>query len=185
MTRILVIYASHYGQTQKIATRLAEHLRQHGLAVELADARASTPPPPDRYDVVVIGSRVETGHHAREIHAYVNAHAARLRAMPTAFFSVSMAAARPDAGEDPDGYMHAMFDDLGWHPRLYAAFAGGLPYRKYGFFTRLVMRQISKSAGHTTDTSRNHELTDWAAVQRFADEVAALAPTREAAASPP
>lgn len=185
MTRILVVYASHYGQTHKIATRIAEHLREHGHVVELADARASTPPPPERYDVVVIGSRVETGHHAREIHAYVGAHVGRLRAMPTAFFSVSMAAARRDAGDDPDGYLHATFDDLGWHPRRYVAFAGGLPYRKYGWITRFVMSRISKSAGHTTDTSRNHELTDWGAVRRFADEIAALAPARAVAASPP
>jgi menaquinone-dependent protoporphyrinogen oxidase len=185
VTRTLVVYASHYGQTRKIAKRIAEQLRAHGHVVELADARVSTPPPPERYDLVVIGSRVETGHHAREIHAYINAHLSRLRAMPTAFFSVSMAAARRDAGPDPDGYMHAMFDELGWHPRCYVAFAGGLPYRQYGLFTRLVMRQISKSAGHTTDTSRDHELTDWGAVERFAGEVAALVPVREDAVAPP
>lgn len=185
MTRTLVVYASHYGQTRKIANRIAGRLRERGQSVELADARVGTPPSPEHFDVVVIGSRVETGHHAREIHAYVGAHVDRLRRMPTAFFSVSMAAARSDAGDDPDGYMHATFDDLGWHPSRFIAFAGGLPYRRYGWFLRLVMRQISKSSGHTTDTSRDHELTNWSAVTRFADEVAALAPRDEAAAAPP
>jgi menaquinone-dependent protoporphyrinogen oxidase len=32
---------------------------------------------------------------------------------------------------------------------------------------------ISKMAGGSTDTSRDHEYTDWKALTRFADEIAA------------
>jgi len=38
---------------------------------------------------------------------------------------------------------------------------------------RLVMKMISRSAGHATDTSRDHEYTGWAQVQRFAASIAA------------
>jgi menaquinone-dependent protoporphyrinogen oxidase len=34
------------------------------------------------------------------------------------------------------------------------------------------MRFIAKRAGATTDTSRDHEYTDWQALDRFADELA-------------
>jgi len=38
---------------------------------------------------------------------------------------------------------------------------------------RFVMKQIARKTGSPTDTSRDHELTDWAAVDRFAGELAA------------
>lgn len=172
MSRILVVYASHYGQTRKIADCIAAQLRDHGDEVEVADATGSPPPPgPTGYDAVVLGSRVEVGRHAGELRAYIRAHVDDLARRPTAFFSVSMAAARPDAGPDPDGYLQAMFDDVGWHPTRAVAFAGGLPYRRYGWFVRFMMKRISRSAGNTTDTSRDHEFTNWSAVRALADDV--------------
>jgi menaquinone-dependent protoporphyrinogen oxidase len=98
--------------------------------------------------------------------------------IPTAFFSVSGAASSPQAGPDPNGYMDATFDELDWHPTLAKAFAGGLPYRKYNVILRFFMKRVSRAAGHTTDTSRNHEMTNWEAVRLFAEDVASLAPVR-------
>lgn len=174
MSHILVVYASHYGQTEKIAAQVAEQLRHQGHEVVLANARRSELPAPDSFDLVVLGSRVEAGQHATAIRAYIRQNIVSLESMPTAFFSVSMSAARRNPGSDPNGYMQTTFSDLGWKPTRSIAFAGGLPYRKYGWFMRFVMKRISRSAGHTTDTSRNHEMTDWDAVNRFAEEVSSL-----------
>lgn len=172
MSAVLVAYASHYGQTRKIAERLADQLRGHGHQVDVADVRSrSGAPAPDGYDAVVLGSRVEMGRHAPEIRRYIQAHRAQLVARPTAFFSVSMASSEVGAGVDPSGYMQALFEDVSWEPSLQLAVAGGLPYRKYGWLMRQIMKRISRSAGHPTDTSRNYELTDWASVRRFADRV--------------
>lgn len=178
MSRFLVLFASHFGQTRRIAERISARLRELRHEVELVDVRSDPRglPPPQDYDAVVLGSRVEFGRHAAELRGYISAHADALSEMPTAFFSVSMAAARPSAGADPSGYMDALFGDLGWKPARAIAFAGALPYRKYGWFLRFVMKRISRSAGHTTDTSRDHEFTDWASVERFADQIAALVP---------
>lgn len=177
MSRILVVYASHFGQTRKIAFKVAEQLRARGHEVEVGDVHSGLNklPPPADYDAVVAGSRVEMGRHAPELCTYLRDNADALREIPTAVFSVCMAAARAKTGPDPNGYLRALFDDIGWHPTRWVSFAGGLPYRKYGWLLRLVMRQISRSAGHTTDTSQNHEFTNWHAVRRFADEVAELA----------
>ena len=178
MSRILVAYASHYGQTRKIARRVAEHLRAQGHHVEVADAlagRHAVPPPAD-YDAVVLGSRVENGRHAAEIRDYLREHRAGLREIPTAFFSCSMSAANRSDDRDPQGYLRKLFGEVGWQPTLAAAFAGGLPYRKYRWFMRLIMKQISRRAGHPTDTTRDHEMTDWNAVGQFADDLAELLP---------
>ena len=48
-----------------------------------------------------------------------------------------------------------------------ATFAGGLLYREYGFLKRWMMKKIAREAGKDTDTSKNHEYTDWNAVDRF------------------
>jgi menaquinone-dependent protoporphyrinogen oxidase len=60
--------------------------------------------------------------------------------------------------------------ETGWRPRRIELVAGALLYTRYNFLVRFVMRQISKAEGGDTDTSRDYEYTDWAAVDRFALE---------------
>jgi menaquinone-dependent protoporphyrinogen oxidase len=178
MLKILIIFASHYGQTRSIAERIATRLRACGHDVDLVDA-AQAPddlPAPEDYGAVVLGSRIEVGRHAAGVRQYMRAHADDLRELPTAFFSVCMAATNPSAGADPNGYLDTLFKELGWKPTRAVALAGGLPYRKYGWLTRFIMKRISKAAGHTTDTSKNHEFTDWKRVDAFADEIVAMLP---------
>ena len=181
MSRILVLFASHFGQTHAIATRIGQRLRGLGHEVDVVDLGSGPHglPPPEDYDAIVLGSRVELGHHASSVASYVRVHREMLDEMPTAFFSVSMAASRPSAGPDPGGYLGTLFAELGWKPTCSVAFAGGLPYRRYGWIRRFVMTRISRKAGYTTDTSRNHELTDWKRVSGFASEVAAMVPEEQ------
>jgi menaquinone-dependent protoporphyrinogen oxidase len=183
MSRILVIYGTHYGETCVVATRIANRLREFGHEVDLVDARLCTEHvPPADYDAVILGSRIEFGRFANEVLQYVRTNRALLDDIPTAFFSVSMAAADEvqGVGHDPSGYLAAMTDQLGWQPTISAAFAGGLPYRKYGWVMRKVMRRINRR--RTTDTSRNHVFTDNGAVDAFADRVAGLVDAREVTA---
>jgi menaquinone-dependent protoporphyrinogen oxidase len=48
--------------------------------------------------------------------------------------------------------------------------AGALLYTQYGLLKRFIMKLIVKRQGGSTDTSVDHEYTDWAALQRFVDE---------------
>ena len=176
MSRILIVYSSHYGQTCVIANRIAQRLREtNAHEVEVADAGPGWKqvPRPDAYDAVIVGSRVELGRHAAAVIAYLKEHRDALERRLTAVFSVSMSASTPGAGRDPQGYLSKLFAELGWTPSESTALAGALPYRKYGWFLRRVLKQISKRAGHTTDTSRDHVFTDDAAVTAFADRIAA------------
>ena len=176
MSRLLVLYASHYGQTRAIALRIAERLREHGAHVDMFDARFTQQvPPPDGFDAVILGSRIELGRHAPCIVEYMRTHREALERMPTCFFSVSMAAAS-GTSIDPNGYLGVLFDKLGWRPTRTIAFAGALPYRKYNWLTRFILKRISRAAGRTTDTTKNHEFTDWDAVAAFADDAYALLP---------
>jgi menaquinone-dependent protoporphyrinogen oxidase len=177
---VLIIYASHYGQTQKIAMKIADRLRAQGTQVDTFHATATQQlPSPSAYDAVVFGSRIEFARHAQPIIDYIQKYRTTLQRMPTAYFSVCMAAASPKATTDPDGYMRTLFEKLAWTPTRAAAFAGALPYREYNWFLRFIMKRISKGAGHTTETSRNHEFTNWDAVRGFADELVAFDPMRD------
>ena len=174
MSRILVVYASHFGQTGLVAQRIAQRLRDRGHEVEVANASGGIDgvPPPQDYDAAVFGSRVELGKHAKPVLEYMREHAVELRRIPTAFFSVSMSAAGKPPGSDPNGYLEKTFASLGWKPTECIAFGGALQYRRYNWFLRFVMKQISKQGGHPTDTSKNHYFTDFNEVSEFADRFA-------------
>jgi menaquinone-dependent protoporphyrinogen oxidase len=175
MKRALIIYESNHGQTQVITNVIVRELRARGVEVTTRSALdGSKLPRPDDFDLVVLGSRIQFGRHASAIVAYLHEYGAALRPMPTAFFSVSMAAA--NGGADPNGYLDATFTSLGWRPNATVAFAGALPYRQYNWILRFVMKQIATSAGHATDTTRDHSFTDWNQVRGFAAELVKLAP---------
>ncbi|MCE9575383.1 MAG: protoporphyrinogen oxidase [Deltaproteobacteria bacterium] len=171
MSRVLVLFASSHGQTRAIAGAIAARLRERGHVAEVADAGTGLAhlPPPEDYDAAILGSRVEYGDHARSILAYVARHRERLAAMPTAFFSVSMAASEP--GPDPAGYLARFTAATRWKPGRVIAIAGALRYTSYRLVTRVTMKLIAWRKHRPTDTSRDHVFTDWSVVTRFADDV--------------
>jgi menaquinone-dependent protoporphyrinogen oxidase len=88
------------------------------------------------------------------------------------------------AGGKPDPYVGKFIHQTGWRPGRTVSFAGALPYTRYNPLIRFVMKRISRKAGHTTDTSRDHDFTDWGSVRSFANDIADAA-ARTAPASRP
>jgi menaquinone-dependent protoporphyrinogen oxidase len=68
-------------------------------------------------------------------------------------------------------YLDRFIGETGWKPAQVASFGGALAYTRYNFLLRQLMKWISRRAGRPTDTSRDHEFTDWDRVDRFADDV--------------
>jgi menaquinone-dependent protoporphyrinogen oxidase len=122
-------------------------------------------------DVVVIGAGVRYGRHGRRIERLVRDNLGLLSSRRNAFFSVCMSAAREAGQPEAARYVDAFVERTGWWPERTAVFAGALRYTRYNFLLRLIMRMIARSVGGDTDTSRDHEYTDWAAVDRFAAQV--------------
>jgi len=176
MSRILVVYGSTYGQTERVAQRIAEVLRggHHTVDVHKGD-RLPEGLRLGAYDGFVVAASVLQGHHQKYILELVRRHAARLNAVPSAFVSVCGAAGNDLA--TARGYVDALLRDTGWHPTAVRSFTGAVAYTKYGWVTRWVMRRISRSKGLPTDTSRDWDFTEWNQVERFAEELAVtLAP---------
>jgi len=173
MTRILVLYASTHGHTAKIAARIAQAI---GPSAELRDIGTAKDLAPWQYDAIVVGASVHAGHHQKAVLEWLERHAGALNGMPTAFFSVCLTAAddTAEAREASQRYIDAALAKTGWRPREARTFAGALQYREYDVFTRLLIKLMMKHGGHPTDTSRDHDFTDWDAVERFGRECAQL-----------
>jgi menaquinone-dependent protoporphyrinogen oxidase len=93
--------------------------------------------------------------------------------MPSAFFSVSASAAGGEAMRADVFRLLAEFrTDTGWYPALAEGIAGAIAYTKYDPLVRWQLRRICAEVGGPTDTSCDHELTDWAQVRRFAELLA-------------
>ena len=67
----------------------------------------------------------------------------------------------------------AFLEETHWHPGKIKAVAGALLYSKYNFLLRLIMKRIARAAGGDTDTSRDYDYTDWAALNHLIDELIA------------
>jgi menaquinone-dependent protoporphyrinogen oxidase len=136
----------------------------------------------DAYAAAVVTGSVHVGKHEKELATFVRDHRETLERMPAVFLSVSLSEAgaedahntpeqREKAAADVQRMIHDFLVTTGWHPSKIRAAAGALTYSKYNFLVRFVMKRIAHSQGASTDTSRDHEYTDWEALDRLVDEV--------------
>ena len=173
----LVVYASTHGHTAKIAARIAEVMRAQGLEVDLHDFASAPDAQPGRYDVVVVGASLHQEHHQKGIADWVKERREALNERPSAFFSVSLSAA--DDTDKSRASTQRRIDEFcaqtGLKPARTERIAGCLQYREYDVITRQLMRLFMLRKGYPTDTSHDHDYTDWDAVDRLGREVTELA----------
>ncbi len=183
MARILILHASWHGQAARIAEHVGAVLTRNGHTVAVRSAlEPETAHDIAAWDAIVIGAAIHRGnHHPRLLHA-VRKYISTIRSRPNAFFSVSLSAAGSDRQKQIAVRMLDKFlDATGWHPDETATFAGALQYSKYHLALRWMIRFIAMLSGRDTDTSRDYEYTDWAAVERFAAKFGERLPTARAA----
>ena len=177
--RILIGYATRHGQSRRIAEHLAREFTMWGCPVVVADvSRTPAIDWPDYHAAILVAS-VHGGHHEREMIAFVRRAHAALDQVPNAFLSVLLAEAtvqnrsasetlRKNAKDAVQRVIDAFEKETGWHPQVVLPVAGALLYRQYNFFIRFIMKRMTSKAMGPTDTSRDYEFTDWAALSEFA-----------------
>jgi menaquinone-dependent protoporphyrinogen oxidase len=172
--RILVLYATREGQTEKVAERIEERLTALGAEVRRVNARRKTDTACldlTAFDLLVLGASMHAGGIESELVAYVHDHAETIRAGLRSFFLVLLSAATADpvlrarsladAHDKLARQLSVPFDDV-------EAIAGALRYSQYPRPLRWLMRRIAAQAGGDTDTSRDYEYTDWDQVDGYA-----------------
>jgi menaquinone-dependent protoporphyrinogen oxidase len=180
VARICIPYATSEGQTARIAAHVADVVRAHGHEADAVDVRGSGAGAPDGYDGVVVGSSIHLGHHDKHVRDYVRKHREILERVPSAFFSVSLAAHGDE--REAERYVDDFEQQTGWRPARVAMFSGALLYTQYGFIKRRLMKRIvgDKPGGLGTDVSRDYVYTEWDAVTRFTEDFLAGLPAGSA-----
>ncbi len=185
MKPLLVVYATREGHTRKIAEHVAATVRGRGDDVDVVDA-ARVPPGFDakRYAGAIIAASVHLGQHEHEMIVFARKYRSDLERVPTAFLSVSLEEAsvenasapydvRADAAQDVKRLVDRFCERAELRPSRIWPLAGALLYTRYGAIEKLVMRMIAKRAGGDTDTSRDHEYTDWKGLDQFVTSMVA------------
>jgi menaquinone-dependent protoporphyrinogen oxidase len=173
MAKLAIIYATSEGQTRKIAEHIAGVARGHGHTVEVVDVKQVPKGfALEVFDAAIIGASIHAGQYPAAIVDFCQRQRPYLSRTPSAFYTVCLTAKdeTPAATAQVHQYISQFQQATGWQPAKVGIFAGALLYRQYGFLKRFVMRRIAKGQGGETDTSRDWEYTDWAAVTRFAED---------------
>lgn len=171
MSRILVLYGTTEGHTRKVANAIGDTLRAGGLDVDVIHVD-ETEPDPSHYGAVIVAASVHAGGYQKPVANWVRAHAEQLDRLPSAFVSVCLSIlSKNEAGKkEAEAIPQRFLGSTQWHPAIVKIVAGALLYTRYNFFIRWMMKRIVATAGGDTDTSRDHEYTDWVDVRAFARE---------------
>lgn len=170
MSRILVLFGTTNGQTEKIAHALETRFSAGGHQPYVFNA-ALADPNPALYDAVIVAASVHAGGYQREVVSWVKKHAPVLNEKTTAFVSVCLGILQKKAKVDRDlqAIIDAFLKKTVWRPVTTYRVAGALKYTQYNAVLRWLMKRIAAKAGGATDTTHDYEYTDWAALERFAD----------------
>jgi len=168
--RFLVLYGTTEGQTAKIAAAIGDTLRAQAAVVDVVNAAKARPDlTPDSYTAVVIAASVHASGYQRAVRWWVKMHARTLSGMTTAFVSVCLGVLEgsPETDRELSRIANRFFDATGWRPTIFKVVAGALPYTKYNWLKRWVLRRIVAKAHGDTDTTRDFEYTDWKDLRAF------------------
>ncbi len=182
MKTVLVVYGTTEGQTRKVAEFIENALKERGAKVDLLDsASASAALVQPFYAAAIVCGSLHQHHYQASLLRFVQDNAAWLAGIPSAFVAVSLTAVLDDteSRDELREAVEAVFRKAGWTPTITRHAAGALRYTQYDYFKRLIMKLIAKQHGGDTDTTHDHEYTDWDDLTRFVEEFLAAAPLEE------
>ena len=171
---VLIAYGTTEGQTAKIAKQIAEVIRikGHEVSVQCGDELALDF---SQFDACIVGGSIHMDRFQSYLKKFVVEQHEWLNSIPSAFFTVCMAAHSKNEKERKQAheYGEKFVKEAQWQPIVIGTFSGAIAYTKYNFITRFIMKLIAKREGGSTDTSKDHEYTDWEEVARFTEKFVA------------
>lgn len=175
MTDTLIVYSTTDGHTRAICERIRQVLEKNGERVMLMSVEEASAVDPNPCDRIVIGASIRYGRHSRKIRDFIQDHAATLEAKPNAFFSVNLAARKPDKNQpSTNPYLRRFLRTIRWQPKMLAVFAGKLDYPRYTPLDRFIIRMIMRLTGGPTDPAAVVDFTDWEQVEAFGQALTKL-----------
>ena len=169
--KILIVYSTTEGQTAKIVEFIATRLRFAGDDVTLLDAASAGGLDVTGFDGAILAASVHVGMYQAPLLAFAQAHADWLTRVPSAFLSVSLAAASSDTEEikSLDTITEGFRAQTGWSNAEIHHVAGAFRFTGYDFFKGWLMRVIAWEKGVKATPGQDLELTDWHALGATVD----------------
>jgi len=151
-----IIYASKYGTTEKVATAIAEKLREIN-EVELFSLKKNPNPDISGFDIAILGSSIYAGQVSGRMKAFCKANETVLLQKKTGLFVCGM---HPDKEEQEKELKDAYPEVLQKNATAVEFMGGAFLFENMNFFERLIIKKIAK-------TNSSVQRIDWEAVDRF------------------
>jgi menaquinone-dependent protoporphyrinogen oxidase len=166
---ILVAYSTVEGHTAKIARWIADTIEKAGHKAEIADLAQPGFSLLGRQDAVILCAPIHAGRYPPSMVRFLQNWRSALADKPSALVTVSLAIASRNPGEhkEAEGFPRMLKQETGYEPAMVHHAAGALKFLEYDFFKRWMLRRMSAKEGGPVDTAKDHELTDWAALDVF------------------
>ncbi len=172
MKRVALVVYSHHGHTKKVAEVLARQFNSFGIEADiynLSDGEEPDSKVIQKYSSVIIGGPVYYGEYPEQLLDWVAYHRELLLRTRLCFYSVGLHAvgrgirSNKAAESTIDRFLY--LTDV--KAESTASFAGCLPYTKMKLIPRKLAACVAKLHKCPTDTTQDHELTDWDQVEQF------------------
>lgn len=176
MKRIVLAFASREGQAERIARHVALGLERRNLAVRLIDiGKGETESGADDCEGAILLASIHRARFEPRLASFLMRHGGALRSCPSAFVTVSLAAASHDAkdllalDEIAQGFLH----ESGWHPDVVLHAAGAIHERELSLTERYAVHTLVAEKHLALEATGDTEFTDWPEIDRFVADFAA------------
>ena len=177
MRKLLIVYASRYGHSEKVARRIAEF---SGVDANVIDVRRVSAAHFAACDAVIVVAPVYYGRHLKVMRRFVTENRERLASLKSAFVSVSGSAGDPAKRSLADDFVRELANETGWTPSQQLIVGGAITFTKYNPLLRWILKRSFAREGKPLDSSRDYDFTDWNEVAQFARDFVAGKSTKVA-----
>jgi len=168
MAKILIIYSSTDGHTEKICLRLQQIIETQDHYVTVIPVEKNNEISLKSFDKIVIGASIRYGKHNKNIYKFIKENSQVIDSKANAFFSVNVVARKPEKSKpETNPYLRKFLQQISWNPKNLAVFAGRIEYQKYKFVDRFMIRLIMWMTNGPTDPKTNIDFTNWNEVDSF------------------
>jgi menaquinone-dependent protoporphyrinogen oxidase len=168
MNKILIIYSTTDGHTQKICHRLKQVIEAQVHQVTLTSIGDALNMNLKSFDKIILGASIRYGKHHKQVYEFIKRNEQLLDSKPNAFFSVNVVARKPEKNRpETNPYLIKFLKQISWQPKELAVFAGRIDYKKYRFWDRQIIRLIMWITKGPTDPKTVAEFTNWEQVETF------------------
>lgn len=175
MNKILILFSTTDGHTQKISLRIQQVVKDHGNEVTLESIENAHRYDLHLFDKIIIGASIRYGKHSPIVYKFINHNMQLLNSKPNAFFSVNVVARKPEKNKpETNPYFKIFLKQISWKPKRSAVFAGKINYSLYSFWDRSIIRLIMWITKGPTDPNTNIEFTNWEDVEEFGNIISEM-----------